>query len=152
VDQKGFFPWNRIDKNITPGRKAMFGSVTIPAMLPGFVQSVFLQQFPLNQIISESDDPSGICTVKFIEAIKYAHNQREKFTGIPDDDTILDNFSGYHLRITSRPRELSVILLFQDIQRPTVLHPLRRPKLLPCSRHFTRSANSTGLTLRHLQI
>lgn len=72
----------------------MFGSVTIPAMLPGFVQSVFLQEFPLNQIISESDDPSGICTVKFIEAIKYAHNQREKFTGIPDDGTIPDNFSG----------------------------------------------------------
>lgn len=72
----------------------MFGSVTIPAMLPGFVQSVFLQQFPLNQIISENDDPSGTCTVKFIETIKSAHNQREKFTGIPDDGTIPDNFSG----------------------------------------------------------
>ena len=44
------------------------------------------------KIISESESPKGIYTEKFIKAVKYSHNQWEKFTRILEDGSIpLDN-------------------------------------------------------------
>ena len=44
------------------------------------------------KIISESESPKGIYTAKFIKAVKYSHNQWEKFTRILEDGAIpLDN-------------------------------------------------------------
>ena len=44
------------------------------------------------EIISESESPKGIYTAKFIKAVKYSHNQWEKFTRILEDGAIpLDN-------------------------------------------------------------
>ncbi len=44
------------------------------------------------KIVSESESPKGIYTAKFIKAVKYSHNQWEKFTRILEDGAIpLDN-------------------------------------------------------------